>query len=186
MMSQKASASRSATPSSHVLPIGSGWWCIATSTCWPVCAPSALRRPFKRAWPEPARVLAREERAEAHDRPRAASRLAAELERAAGQDLGHELRVVVVPGNRDHRDAERLERRVEELVTGTALVLNDVAGRDHEVRRPAPVAPRALQDLLEGGVRRHAAHPAVRAGMQVSVADLQDAERGVFGASCHP
>ncbi len=87
MMSQNAAASRSATPSSHVLPIGSGWWCIATSTCWSACAASAWRRPCEAGGPEAACVLAREERAQQHQRPRAAAQLAAELERAAREDL---------------------------------------------------------------------------------------------------
>ena len=135
---------------------------------------------------EPAGVLAREERAEAQERPRALAHFAAELERAAGEDLRHEVRVVVIAGDRDHRHAERLERRAKELVARTALVLNDVARREHEVRQPTRIALRALEDLLECGVRRHTAHPAVRGRVEMSVTDLQDSKRTVFGAICHP
>ena len=86
---------------------------------------------------EAARVLAGEERAEQHDRPRAVAQLAAELERAAREDLAHELRVVVVAGNRVHRHAERLERGAEAFVTGAALVLHDVARGEDRVDGPA-------------------------------------------------
>ncbi len=125
--------------------------------------------------PEAAGVFAGEERAEQHDRPRAVPQLAAELERAAREDLAHELRVVVVAGNRVDGYAERLERGAEAFVTGAALVLHDVARGEDRVDGPAPVALRVLEHGEERRVRRHAAHAAVRSRVQVRIADLQDA-----------
>ena len=121
-------------------------------------------------------VLAGEERAEQHDRPRAVAQLAAELERAAREDLAHELRIVVIAGNRVDGHAERLERCAKALVTGAAFVLHDVAGGEDRVDGPAPIALRVLEHGEKRRVRRHAAHAAVGGRVQVRIADLQDRE----------
>ena len=129
---------------------------------------------------EAARVLAGEEGAEQHDGPRAVAQLAAELERAARENLAHELRVVVVAGNRIHRHAERLERGAEAFVPGAALVLHDVARGEDGIDGPAAIALRVLEHRKKRRVGGDAAHAAVRCRVQVRIADLQDGEGGVL------
>ncbi len=104
------------------------------------------------------------------------AQLAAELERAAHEDLAHELRIVVIAGDRVDGHAERLERGAKALVTGAALVLDDVARGENRVDGPPRIALRLLEHGEKRRVRRDAAHAAVGGRMQVRVADLQDRE----------
>jgi hypothetical protein len=132
---------------------------------------------------EPAGVLAGEEGAQQYDRPWAATQLAAELKRAAAEDLAQQLRIVVVPRYRVDGYAERLEHAAKALVTGAALVLHDVARCKDRVHGPTHIALRMREHGEQRCVSRDAPHAAIGGRMQVGIADLED--RQGFALAIH-
>ena len=141
--------------------------------------------PVKPLLAEAARIFAREKRVEKDERPVAEPHITTDLEGRDVEQLVHELGVVVITRQAEHGHAEPLRLEAESLVARPALVLDDIAGDQNRIGRPARVALRVLEHGHERIVGIYPAHPAVDGRVQMRIADMQDSQRRCCDSFIH-